>query len=258
MLSLAGFRRSLWVLGLAVVLTFTFGSGCAGKKAAEKAKASQYHYQMGANYFSEQMAQQALRELLLAVEVDPNHADALHLLGFIYLGRRDYPRAIEYLRKGVAARKDFYICLNNLGTAYMASGRWEEAVEIYEELINKPMYNTPELAYNNLGWSYHKVGEDRRAEETLQMALFLKPEMCLAYNNLGQVQLDQGNRIGALRNFMQAIKRCPAFTDPHFHTAQLLRQKGDPQARLYYQRCWELAAESTLGDRCRSYLEVYP
>jgi len=252
------FNCPLLVVVPLFVLAVGFISGCANQNAKEKAKKSQYHYQMGANYFSDQMAQQAIRELLITVDIEPNHADALHLLGFIYLGRRNYPQAIEYLRKAVIARKDFYICLNNLGTAYMASGRWEEAVELYEELINKPMYNSPELAYNNLGWSYFKVGEHRRAEETLQMALFLKPEMCLAYNNLGQVQSKVGNRVGALRNFLNAIKHCPKYTEPHFHSAQLLRHRGDPEAQLYYQRCWELAADSTMGDRCRSYLEVYP
>ena len=153
--------QNKWTLVLfltALVMLFSF-TGCAGKKAAEKTKASQYHYKMAANYFAEQMAQQAIRELTLSIEADPKNADALHLLGFIYLGRRNYVQAIDYMRKAAGAREEFYICLNNLGTAYMAAGRWEEAVEIYEELIAKPMYNTPELAYNNLGWSYHKVGE---------------------------------------------------------------------------------------------------
>ncbi len=250
--------RMLWPALVAIALAVALTCGCAAGKQAEKTRQTQYHYQMGANFFAEQMIPQALRELLLAVEADPGNADALHLLGFIYMGRRDYTRAVQYYRQATAARPDFYICLNNLGTALMASDRWEEAIEIYEELINKPMYNTPELAYNNLGWSYFMAGQSRRAEEMLEMAIFLKPELCLAYNNLGQVQTKMTNAASAQRNFVHAIKRCPNFAEPHFNLAQILRQREDPDARLYYQRCYELSAETTLGDRCRSYLEVYP
>jgi len=38
--------------------------------------------------------------------------------------------------------------------------------------------------------------------------------------------------------------------------AQVMRTRGNPKARAYYQRCFELGADSNWGDRCRSYLEV--
>lgn len=233
-------------------------SACATTKIDKKTlEKSQYHYQLGANYFSERLIPQAIKELLESVKHNPENPDAHHLLGFIYMGRHDNNKAIQHFRKAVAAREDFFICQNNLGAAYMADERWDEAAEVFSELVNKPTYNTPELAYNNLGWSRFKQGQHIQAQEALQMAIFLKPEMCKAHNNLGLVQLDRKNKMGALRNFKKAIQLCPTFAEPHFHTAQILRQRNDETARDYYSRCYDIAQEGFWGERCRSYLEVY-
>lgn len=243
---------------LAALCALLVLGGCASdtEQRKEAVKKGQYHYQLGANYFSEQMVPQALRELLLAAEQDPENADALHLLGFIYMGRRDYNRAIDFFKKAIAIRPDFYICLNNLGAALLAAERWDEAILLFEDLINKPMYNTPELAYNNLGWAQFKLNNYRQASDAFEMAVFLQPKLCLAHNNLGLVRENQGNTVGALRSFQDAIEGCPNYVEPHFHLAQLLLKRQDPSARLYFQRCYELASDSNWGDRCRSYLEI--
>lgn len=249
---------SLTALLLACALLAAGLLGCASdsEERKEATKKGNYHYQLGSNYFSEQMVPQALRELLLAVEADPQNADALHLLGFIYMGRRDYNRAIDYFRQAIALRPDFYICLNNLGAALLAAERWDEAIVLFEDLIAKPMYNTPELAYNNLGWAQFKLNNLRQASDAFEMAVFLQPKLCLAYNNLGLVREAQGNTVGALRAFQDSIEGCPNYVEPHFHLAQLLFKRQDPNARLYFQRCYELASDSSWGDRCRSYLEI--
>lgn len=221
-------------------------------------KKPDYHYQLAANFFAEKMVPQALRELLLTIEIDPAHADALHLLGFIYQGRRDYTQAIVYYRRAVAARDNFYIAQNNLGTALLAAGRYDEAAKLYEGLTTKPMYNTPELAYNNLGWAYYKQGDHLRAEESIRMAIFLKPQMCLAQNNLGVVLSDRGDSNGAQRAWTKAATECPEYPEPHFHMGMLLHARRDPKASDWFRRCYDLAPDSTWGDRCRSYLEVYP
>ncbi len=248
-------RRWKWAFILTLsVLGWHFGCASAPETNPEQAH---FHYQLGVNYFNENLIPQAQRELLLALEDDPKNADALHLLGFIHMGRRDYSKASQHFRSAINIRLDFYICINNPGTALLALERWDEAVEIYSGLLEKPMYNTPELAYNNLGWAYYNLGKQERAEESLQMAVFLKPTLCLAHNNLGLVYTKAKNNIGAIRSFEAAITKCPNFVEPHFHIAQLLRERNDPKALKYYQRCYELGSNSTMGDRCRSYLEVY-
>ena len=221
-------------------------------------KNADYHYQLAANFFAEKMIPQALRELLLTIEIDENHAYALHLLGFIYQGRRNYTQAITYYKRATAARENFYIAQNNLGTAMLAAGRYDEAAELYEGLTTKPMYNTPELAYNNLGWAYYKQGDHLRAEESIRMAIFLKPSLCLAQNNLGVVLLDRGDKTGARRAWTKAVNECPKYPEPHFHMGMLLHARRDPKASEWFRRCYDLAPDSTWGDRCRSYLEVYP
>jgi Tfp pilus assembly protein PilF len=253
-------RLGIPIITLFLLLASALATGCVTEAQQRKKaeKEAQYHYDLGASYFGEQFIPQALRELLLSIEAEPNNPEALHLLGFIYMGRKDYPSAIKHFRQAVEQDPEFYICWNNLGTAYLASARWEEAVDLYQDLISKPMYNTPELAYNNLGWAYFNLGMMEQAREQFEMAAFLKPEMCLAHNNLGLVRTKQGNYVGASRSFETAIKGCPDYAEPNFHLAQILQANQNTDARYYYERCYTLASESRWGERCRSYLEVVP
>ncbi|MEL6182434.1 MAG: tetratricopeptide repeat protein, partial [Myxococcota bacterium] len=230
---------------LIALLALMMATGCtsASEERKKAVETGLQHLQLASGYFADKQIPQSIRELTLALEADPKNPDAHHLLGFIYMGRRNYPEAIRHLKQAVELRDDFYIAINNLGSAYIASGRWEEARPLYEELISKPTYNTPELAYNNLGWVQYNTGDYRSARDSLEMAIFLKPSLCLAHNNLGLVHVKEGNMVGARRSFQRAIKRCPTFVEPHFHIAQVMRTRGDPMARAYFQRCFELAAD---------------
>ena len=39
---------------------------------------------------------------------------------------------------------------NNLGAAYLASSRWDDAIKVYQELVGNIMYGTPGNGHNNL------------------------------------------------------------------------------------------------------------
>ena len=89
------------VIAVLVVVATILSAGCAteAERRKEAEKQAAYHYDLGRSYFSEKQIPQALRELLLALESKPDNADALHLLGFIYMGRfaKNYRHMLDEL-----------------------------------------------------------------------------------------------------------------------------------------------------------------
>lgn len=232
---------------------------CAGpeQKTEAEIKNSDWHYQMGAGYFQSQELPLAIRECRTAIEMDSENFQAHHLLGFIYMGRRDFDKALFHFNETLRIEPEFVIALNNRGTVYLETKRWREAADDFKVLLDNPLYPTPELAHNNLGWALHNLKKYAKAVENYRMAVFLKPEMCLAYNNMGLSHLAMGQRTDAAENFQKAINKCPKnYAQPHFELGRLMQEEGIPGARAHFELCQKIEPDTNLGRRCRQYLQI--
>ena len=225
-------------------------------KDLEQIQNAEWHYKSGAGYFENHQVPLAIRELHVALEKDPDHAKAHYLLGYIYMGRRQYTKSMQHFKRVIELDETSYDAVNSLGATYLAMERWSDAVEIFERLVEQPMFVTPELAHNNAGWAYYNLGELTLAAEHFEMAVFLRPEFCLGFNNLGLVRSAQRQSTEAIKAYARAIELCPAnYAEPHFHLAKVYLDYGDTiTARNHFSRCVELAPQSALAERCQEYL----
>lgn len=239
-----------------IFISLFIGCGASQKKKDQDTKKKvDWQYQMGAAYFESHEIPLAIRALTQTLELDPKHEKANHLLGFIYMGRRDYTKAEKYFRKALEVNPKFHSARNNLGTLFLAMERWRDGIKEFESLIEEPLYPTPELAHNNMGWALLNLRKPRKAMEHFKLAIFLKPQMCLAHNNLGIVNETLGFGTDALHEWNEAVRLCPTnYAEPHFHLGKALQERGDPTARSHFERCSELEPMSNLGRRCREYL----
>jgi hypothetical protein len=89
------------------------------------------------------------------------------------------------------------------------------------------------------------------------MAVFLKPQLCLAHNNVGLTYQKLGNHDEAMVSFMEAVRLCPKqYAEPHFHIGKLMAEAGNPNARSHFEACARIEPGTNLGRRCREYLSV--
>ncbi|MEE2779796.1 MAG: tetratricopeptide repeat protein [Myxococcota bacterium] len=237
------------ILSTLLALTvITMGCGPTPEKLASKAN---YHYKLANNFFYDQNPQAAIKELYAVLEYAPQHARAHHLLGFIYFGRRDLTRALEHLRTAVAIEPDFDDAVANLGNLYLAMKQWEAATVYFTRLLEKPMYKTPYLAHNNLGWALYQLGRFEESRKHLEMGIFLNPKFCLAYNNLARLNAHLGETKLAVEHFSKAIKLCPQYAEPHYFLGRIhAGLASHTKAREHFSRCHELGPETPYGRRC--------
>ena len=227
----------------------------------EKSKADRY-FEYASNSFLEKNVRSAEKDLVTALDEDPEHRGANFLLGLIYFGRfrstraeADFLRSDQYFRKALEVDPAYGEARNNLGSLYLEVGRWDAAVEVLQPLLEDRYYSTPYLAHNNLGWAFFNLGEYKRAEFHFQQAVAIEPDMCLAQSHLGEVYKAMGRNDIAVMRFDRAISRCPQWNEPYWHLGQIYEAEGRMELAIQsYEKCYELAPEQELGGACGSRL----
>ncbi len=210
------------------------------------------------------------REILA---VEPQHADARHLLGVISHQQGEHAFAIEAIRDAIVRNPDFHGYHHNLGCIYLDLCRFQEAIASFSRSLEL----APDSAesHYNLATALRSVGRLDEAEAACKQALRLKPRYAEARSNLGIVLEEQGRFSESLAAFTEALQLEPNYADAYLNRALLQLLLGNfaagwrdydwlwkasvaPQNRSFSEPRWQgepiagrtilLHAEQGLGD----------
>jgi predicted O-linked N-acetylglucosamine transferase (SPINDLY family) len=173
------------------------------------------------------------------LRADPNHVDALNLLGVLAQQRGNHERAIESIARAIrldGSQPSFH---NNLGNALRSQGRLAEAIASYQSALQlRPNYAE---AYNNLGIALGEQGRLAEAIVSYQRALQLRPNNPEAYNNLGSALRSQGQLAEAIASYQRALELRPNNAEAHTNLGRAQRSQGQlAEAVASYQRALQL------------------
>jgi len=166
-------------------------------------------------------AERIYRQIL---ELDPRHADSLHLLGVMAHRVSRDEIAVELIRKAIAVDNRPAAYHSNLGTALQALGRLDEAAACYERALAV----NPELAeaQMNLGAVLEAQGKHDLAEARFRRALALRPDLPEVHVNLGNILQAQGRLEEAIASYGRAMALRPDFAVAVFNHANALQATG--------------------------------
>jgi serine/threonine protein kinase/Tfp pilus assembly protein PilF len=136
--------------------------------------------------------EQALELLLKALEVDSGNIAGLSQLGYIYMDRKEYPKAIEtYLKVTELAPRqpDTFF---NLGYAYTITKNYQQAKTMYGRVVELRPAFTDEALFN-LAVIHEKLGERDRCLKNLEQAVALNPGNKSAQKYLHQLKQKTGD-----------------------------------------------------------------
>jgi tetratricopeptide (TPR) repeat protein len=169
-----------------------------------------------------------------ALAAQPDHCDALHLLGVVALQRGDHVQAAELIGRAVALKPGAADYHANLGEAYRALGRLERAADCCRTALRlQPAYAA---AANNLGLVLLAQGQNEDAVARFREALRLKPDYGMASNNLGNALRLCGDLDGAAAHFRRATEIDPNLAEAHSNLGQLLLERHQPHESLEHLR----------------------
>ncbi|MEW6261538.1 MAG: M48 family metalloprotease [Thermodesulfobacteriota bacterium] len=130
------------------------------------------HYGLAMLHHREQRYEQAVKELNLALKVEPANANYLTDLGAILYQKRDMDGALNALGKAVVLRPHFGRALFLLGQVYEEKGLMDQAQLYYERALVEDPDNAQTLFH--LGNLYGRRGDLARAH--LHTGLYFKAE----------------------------------------------------------------------------------
>jgi tetratricopeptide (TPR) repeat protein len=139
------------------------------------------------------------------IAIQPNEADALHLLGLIAHQRGHHELAEQRVRRAIAARgQPVAEFSDTLGDVLVALGRLDEALPYYEEaLALRPDLS---LTHKNFGSALCALGRATEAVPHFEAALRLSPGDPTAHSNMGTVFLNRRMPAEAMKYFRKALE----------------------------------------------------
>ncbi len=190
------------------------------------------YYQTGKLYQSESLCRQIIR-------TQPNHVDALNLLGLVCYCLANYDCAIHYIKRALEFNPINAEAYTNLGNAFRDKGQPDQAITCYEKAINlKPHIAMP---YNNMGCVLQEKGQLNDAISYYQKALKVDPFLSFAYNNMGAALQEKNQLDDAISYYQKAVKLNPNFADAYNNLGLVFQKKGQLDDSIsYYQRAVKL------------------
>lgn len=155
---------------------------------------------LGSVYLEIGRLDDAMRELLKALEIEPSNASAWAGLGRVFEIRGDFQQAEEhYLRAGDIQPEK----AEHLGMFYYRAGRYEEAIAVFLGYLQVVPDNF--VVLSNLGAMYYMQGSLTEASAWFQKALLVKQDSAI-YSNMGTIYFTQGLYAQSASAFQKAIE----------------------------------------------------
>ena len=158
------------------------------------------------------------------LQVNPENAEVLHLLGTIAHQVEKYDLAINLINQAIEIDPNQSSFFNNLGLTLQKQGRFEEAVQAYKQTID--LNSESSECYYNLGITLNDQGKLEEAIQAYRQAIEINPNYSKAYNNLGSMLKDQGNPEEAIQAYRQAIKNSPGYSEAYNNLGITLNDQG--------------------------------
>jgi predicted O-linked N-acetylglucosamine transferase (SPINDLY family) len=170
----------------------------------------------------------------------PDHFEALSLLGIVAAHRGDAAEALRLLERAAAVNPESAVAHNNLGNALRDSRRYDDALRAYRRALEiDPGYASAHL---NLGILLMETGRPAQALPHLDTFVARQPADPLGHLRRGMALLESGRADEALVSIDRALALAPA--GPAAHTARgaaLRALRRHTEALGAYERAVALA-----------------
>jgi type IV pilus assembly protein PilF len=228
--------------------------GCSGPSNEQRQRGAQIHYDLGTSLLQNGDVQGALKEYLQAQQDDDSLPQVHNAIGLVYAYSLDKPQEAEAeFKRALELDKDFSEAHNNLGTFYLARGRYADAAREFEAALSNDLYRERVVAESNLGWALYKSGQAEKGIQRIKAALAVVPRYCLGWRQLGTIHSERGDLDAALAAFKQYAAVCPDAADAHLQVGRVLaRMTRAGEASKEFDKCAKTAdpREEKVRDEC--------
>jgi protein O-GlcNAc transferase len=193
-------------------------------------------YQAGRLSEAEQMYRQVLKD-------QPNHFNALHLLGVIHHQRGNHEEAVRHIDAALKINPKIAAAYRTRGFALQKLKRFDEAVASFDQSIS--LAPDDASTFYNRGNALQELKRFGAAATSYDQAIALKPDYAGAFYNRGNALQKLGRTDEALASYNQAIALKHDHADTFNNRGVVLQKlKRFDEAVASYDRAIALAADN--------------
>ncbi|WP_075878756.1 type IV pilus biogenesis/stability protein PilW [Vreelandella massiliensis] len=202
-------HRPLRAPMLTVLVSTLWLAGCASVSETSPGnppEAVSAYTRLGVAYLERENLMRALNALDRALEIDPEHPEALQALALVYQRQGEEALADEHFQKALEAAPDFTQARNNYAAFLYQQAEYPRACEQLERASNDAQYARRAQLFTNLGQCYNALEKTDKARASFKRAQQIDPRHARSYFLLAELEFSQGNISKAwppLQTFMQ-------------------------------------------------------
>ncbi len=164
-----------------------------------------------------------IKHLKAAVSLSPKKVDRQMALGRALLAAQQRDDARLAFKKALKAAREYpALVAREVGEAWLEADEPGWAQEAFLEGLSSNPEDIP--LYNRLGIAYRKQGKYQEAVDNYQQALAIDPDNEVLHYNLGRAQAEAGQVDQAIGSMKKALAIAPHFEDALKYFTQVLKQ----------------------------------
>lgn len=225
-------------------------------------------------------AEEAVEIIKAIIAEDPDINDAYFALGNVYFKQRNFEAAIAAFAQALERKPDDSFCVINIANSYQMMGKsaeaekfvidylkkgfsdsqlyfllgtlcfnqqkYDDAIQYYSECLSR---NADSAASHNALAAIYILKEDLiKAQEHLDQAMAINPELTNLHYNLAQLLEKRGEIRKAIEAYLEELDHTPKHFKASFNLSRLYRTTGDAESEeKYLKRTVEVAPEFPLA-----------
>jgi len=229
------------LIGPGMLLAVLLALGCATTPDQQTAfdldRKARAHYNAGIEHMRQGKMALGIRELRTALQISPEDPWIHWALAEAYRRKDRLDDAESHLLTALEIRPDFQQARLNLSALYVQMGRYQEAIELTDQLLDDPTFPVPWKALTNRGWAQYELGQSQEARESFEEALEYNEKHWRSFLALGILDEEAGDRIEALERFEQVIALEPgplAEAEANYRIGEIYVSLGNRERAVQY------------------------
>ena len=219
---------------LAISLALLAGCGTPSDRS-QAGKSAKVHTELAGLYYERAQLGIALDELTQALQADNDYAPAYSVRGLVHMALREDKEAEEDFQRSLHLDNTDSDTHNNYGWFLCQHDREKESIAQFLAAIKNPLYRTPGLAYLNAGLCSKKAGDNKNAEDFLQKALLVQPELTQALFALAELNFANADYFAAKKYFANFSQKTDNLTAEQLWLGvRIYRKVGDHNSEASY------------------------
>ncbi|KAG7203779.1 hypothetical protein KM043_013800 [Ampulex compressa] len=160
---------------------------------------------------------------------DASHTEAIASIGMHHFYNDQPELSLRYYRRLLQMGVHNAELFNNLGLCCFYAQQYDHTISCFERALSLASEENIADIWYNISHIALTLGDMSMAEDCLRLAVVTDNRHALAYNNLGVIQMKNGNITAARTYFHAAASIASYLYEPHYNSARLAYEVGDFQ-----------------------------